>query len=248
MKQVHFIVQGKGGVGKSLIAAILAQYFIAQSGAMTHFFDTDPINQTFSRYKALNVTTLNIVGTNNAIDHSKFDALIEDIINQDGIAIVDNGSTTFLPLMQYIKENSVLELLNENGVATIFHIPLQGGGGLSDTVEGLATILKVFSVPVVVWLNNHQGDILIAGKRFQEVKIYRENADKILGVCEIKKYQSDLYALAIQQMTENHLTIEEIKQDATWRLMSKQRVKIFYQEIVEQLQNIPLLNTEFQAA
>ncbi|MBR3481373.1 MAG: hypothetical protein IKH45_00615 [Neisseriaceae bacterium] len=77
---------------------------------MTHFFDTDPINQTFSRYKALNVATVNIVGTNNAIDHSKFDALIEEIIHQDGIAIVDNGSSTFLPLMQYIKENGVLEV------------------------------------------------------------------------------------------------------------------------------------------
>ena len=28
MKQVHFIVQGKGGVGKSLISTMLAQYLV----------------------------------------------------------------------------------------------------------------------------------------------------------------------------------------------------------------------------
>jgi len=32
MKEVHFVVQGKGGVGKSFIAALLAQYLIHHYG------------------------------------------------------------------------------------------------------------------------------------------------------------------------------------------------------------------------
>ena len=50
--QVHIVLQGKGGVGKSLISAILGQYF--QHLKITpHCFDTDPVNATFAQYQAL---------------------------------------------------------------------------------------------------------------------------------------------------------------------------------------------------
>ena len=38
---IHFTLQGKGGVGKSLVASILAQYF-RHRGAEIHCIDTDP--------------------------------------------------------------------------------------------------------------------------------------------------------------------------------------------------------------
>lgn len=51
MKEVHFIAQGKGGVGKSTIAAFTADYLKnAAAAAMPvpmFCFDTDPVNQTF---------------------------------------------------------------------------------------------------------------------------------------------------------------------------------------------------------
>ena len=54
MKEVHFIAQGKGGVGKSTIASFLGDYLKAKaSGVKLHCFDTDPVNPTFSRYSAL---------------------------------------------------------------------------------------------------------------------------------------------------------------------------------------------------
>ena len=46
---IHLTLQGKGGVGKSLVASILAQYF-RHRGTEIHCLDTDPVNQTFSRY------------------------------------------------------------------------------------------------------------------------------------------------------------------------------------------------------
>ncbi|MCZ2328968.1 nucleotide-binding protein [Bartonella sp. F02] len=54
MAKVHMILQGKGGVGKSMIAAILAQYK-ASKKHMPLCIDTDPVNATFEGYKALNV-------------------------------------------------------------------------------------------------------------------------------------------------------------------------------------------------
>ena len=54
MKEVHFIAQGKGGVGKSTIASFLGDYLKAKaSGEQLHCFDTDPVNPSFSRFSAL---------------------------------------------------------------------------------------------------------------------------------------------------------------------------------------------------
>ena len=47
--QVHLVLQGKGGVGKSFVSAILGQYFRARKGTL-HCFDTDPVNATFAQY------------------------------------------------------------------------------------------------------------------------------------------------------------------------------------------------------
>jgi CO dehydrogenase nickel-insertion accessory protein CooC1 len=49
---VHLSLQGKGGVGKSLIASLLAQFY-KDHGVRAICVDTDPVNQTFSQYAAL---------------------------------------------------------------------------------------------------------------------------------------------------------------------------------------------------
>jgi CO dehydrogenase nickel-insertion accessory protein CooC1 len=59
MHTVHFVVMGKGGVGKSMTASFLAQ-FLLQKQRILFCADTDPTNMTFSHYKALNVQHFNI--------------------------------------------------------------------------------------------------------------------------------------------------------------------------------------------
>jgi Mrp family chromosome partitioning ATPase len=49
---IHLTLQGKGGVGKSLVSSILAQYF-RYRGAEIHCIDTDPVNQTFSQIRRI---------------------------------------------------------------------------------------------------------------------------------------------------------------------------------------------------
>ena len=67
MKQIHFVLQGKGGVGKSFVAALLAQY-LKSTGNEVHCYDTDPVNQTFSRYKKLKVEIVKILTEHKSID------------------------------------------------------------------------------------------------------------------------------------------------------------------------------------
>lgn len=48
---VHLSLQGRGGVGKSLIASFLAQFYKAR-GVRAICVDTNPVNQTCSQYAA----------------------------------------------------------------------------------------------------------------------------------------------------------------------------------------------------
>ena len=57
---IHLTLQGKGGVGKSLVASLLAQYF-RHRGAPIHCLDTDPVNQTFSQYTELGAKHLELM-------------------------------------------------------------------------------------------------------------------------------------------------------------------------------------------
>ena len=105
---IHLTLQGKGGVGKSLIASVLAQYF-REHGRDVRCIDTDPVNRTLAQYSALGVDWLNLRDEHNRIDQRSFDSLMERFLTEDGATfVVDNGASTFLPLWHYLLDNSAL--------------------------------------------------------------------------------------------------------------------------------------------
>ena len=99
------VLQGKGGVGKSLIAAILAQYNVSK-GKQPLCIDTDPVNATFHGFKALNVKRLQIMD-GDEINPRNFDSLVELIAPSTVDVIIDNGASSFVPLSHYLISNQV---------------------------------------------------------------------------------------------------------------------------------------------
>ena len=81
---IHLTLQGKGGVGKSLVASILAQYF-RHRGAEIHCVDTDPVNQTFSQYAELGAEHLELMH-DGKIDSRGFDVLMERFSRKTGFS------------------------------------------------------------------------------------------------------------------------------------------------------------------
>lgn len=70
---INFILQGKGGVGKSFATAILAQYFIDENHMDNIVVgDTDPVNTTTVKVKRLNADLIQIT-ENSKVIQSKFD-------------------------------------------------------------------------------------------------------------------------------------------------------------------------------
>ena len=114
MPAAHFILQGKGGIGKSLVASLIAQYYQDHSKPMI-CIDTDPINATFASYKAFSAQRIHLLH-NNKIREEEFDSLMAVIAdNPDSEIIIDNGASGFIPLTSYLIENQAIELLQNIG-------------------------------------------------------------------------------------------------------------------------------------
>jgi len=237
---IHLTLQGKGGVGKSLVSSILAQYF-RHRDAEIHCIDTDPVNQTFSQYAELAAEHLELMH-DGKIDSRGFDVLMERLLTDDGIFIVDNGASTFIPLWSYIVENNVLELLRATGRRLCVHTVVTGGQALGDTLKGFKSLAdSTAGRNIVVWLNEYFGLIERDGKMFTEMLAYKESESKIFGMVRIPKRNQDTFGRDIEEVIARKLTFEDAIRNGKASVMSKQRLKVVQRELFEQLDQMPLL-------
>lgn len=243
MQEVHMIAQGKGGVGKSFISTLIAQYLQPKT-AQLHCYDTDPVNPTFSHYAALKPKIVNILTEDNTINTRYFDDLLEDLLNLDGIAVVDNGAATFVPLMAYMAENDVADMLAENGIRLVVHIPVTGGQALSECLKGLHQTLNTINAEIVVWLNEHNGKVEQDGKTFEQFGVYKQYKEQILGTVLLESFAADTYGQDIALMTSLNLTFDEVKTSDQFRIMAKNRLKKFKEYVFGQLDALPLTDAE----
>lgn len=234
---IHFILQGKGGVGKSLVSAFLAQYF-QSIGAGVQCIDTDPVNQTFSKYKALNAQHVKIM-EGSKIDERNFDKLMERLLLEDGFFVVDNGSSSFVPLSNYLIENNALAMLAESGRPVYIHCVVTGGQAIADTISGfLALAEQTKHKNIVVWLNEYFGNIERDGKVFTEMKAYLDHQDKVHGIVRIPKRNQDTFGKDMELMVAKNMTFKEAIESPEFALMAKQRIKTVQRDIFNQLDEV----------
>ncbi|MEW7977363.1 MAG: ArsA-related P-loop ATPase [Candidatus Sedimenticola endophacoides] len=237
----HFTMQGKGGVGKTFVASVLAQYIsdlIGDNGKIA-VVDTDPVNATLSQYDAFEVEHLEIQEKDSTrINERNFDSLIEKMVaDPDTHFVVDNGAASFVPLSNYLIENSAIEMLVDMGREVWVHPVITGGQGMLDTLNGLAQIVEQLpeTVKIVVWKNTYFGDIEKDGKSFEQMAVYKKNADRIHAVVEIPKYSADTYGIDIEQMLQRKLSFDQAASSEDFGLMSRQRLKNAKSEIYERV-------------
>jgi cellulose biosynthesis protein BcsQ len=216
---IHLSLQGKGGVGKSLIASILAQYF-QQKGRTVQCIDTDPVNRTFSQYKALHASRLELLREGN-IDPRGFDVLMERLLTEEGTFIVDNGASTFLPLWSYIIENQVIDILRDAGKKLYVHTVITGGQALLDTVNGFRSLAQSTSDRnVIVWVNEYFGRVERDGKKLADMADYTENADKVFGSVHITKRNQDTFGRDVEDVISRKLTFQEAITEGEFSIMT----------------------------
>jgi hypothetical protein len=241
MAKIHMVLQGKGGVGKSMIAAAIAQYK-ASKGQSPLCIDTDPVNATFEGYKALKARRLNIMD-GDEINTRNFDALVELIAPTKNDVIIDNGASSFVALSHYLISNEVPALLQDMGHELIVHTVVTGGQALQDTVSGFAQLAGQFpdESVFVVWLNPYWGPIEHEGKGFEQMKAYKDNKDRVSAIIQIPTLKEETYGRDFSEMLQARLTFDEALAMKSLTIMTRQRLKIVRTQIFGHLENAAVL-------
>jgi hypothetical protein len=139
MSSLNFIGGEKGGVGKSVVARLLAQYFIDQSLPFVGF-DTDRSHTSFTRFYADYASPV-LVDSYEGLDQvvSVFDAEPTDA--EATRVIVDLAAQTAAPLANWIKDSDLLSVLAELGVSVNFWHVADAG---KDSVDLLDKLLDTY--------------------------------------------------------------------------------------------------------
>jgi len=253
-KTIHWILQGKGGVGKSLISSLLFQYYKStQADENIVGIDTDPNNSTFTKMKSLNVKFLQLLNEDKKIDAREFDKMIEIFFTeQNNTYIIDNGASSFIPLIAYLKENDVLKALTEY-FNIVIHVPIVGGEGQEETLEGFDKLVATFKDDAVfiVWINEFFGKVIDEqGNALESMDIYTKNEDFLGndehsgGIIKISKPDPQTTGKDLEILTKKHMTIAEAMDSnlPEFNFMVKQRLRVFSKKIYSSLDTIPILN------
>ena len=118
MNTLNFIGGEKGGVGKSVVSRVLAQYFIDKSRSVIGF-DTDRSHNSFTRFYSDYASPV-IVDTYEGLDviASAFEDAIEKGHEQN--VIVDLAAQTGMPLTRWIKDSDLFSVMAEMHVRVNF--------------------------------------------------------------------------------------------------------------------------------
>jgi hypothetical protein len=241
MAKIHILLQGKGGVGKSFAAAVLAQYKASKGGKPLNI-DTDPVNSTFHGYRGLDVKRIQLL-EGDEINTRNFDALVDMVAGSSEDVIIDNGASSFVPLSHYLISNQVPALLADMGHQLVVHTVVTGGQSLLDTVSGFAQLAGQFPTEAlfVVWLNPYWGPVTHEGKGFEHMKAYVANRDRVSAIIQIPELKGETYGRDLSDMLQERLTFDEALAMATLTIMTRQRLKIIKGQLFGQLDNATVL-------
>lgn len=233
--RIHIVMQGKGGVGKTLIASMLGQYY-AETGRPVTCYDTDPVNDSLSAIVALRARRVALLEDDH-INAREIDGLIEAWVADAGDAVVDNGAASFVPFSGYLIENDIAGLLAAHGAGMVIHVALTGGGSAMHTLRGLEAIIEGYppSVRVVVWLNEFFGAVEVKGVGVEDTKLYQDNRDRILGIVRLPRLNQHTFGHDVRVMLERRLTFAEAIESPEFMLVSKQRLTMTRRSIFGQL-------------
>ena len=236
MAAVHLVLQGKGGVGKSLASVLIAQHR-RERGRRLLCIDADPLNRTLSGYRCFadDMVELDLV-CEEGIAPGALDRMMDRIVDHDGDVVVDTGASAFLPLSLYMVENDAAAALLDLGHRVTVHTVVTGGQAMADTLNGFEAIVEQFpeGIEIVVWVNEFFGAVERDGKAFTEMAAYLRQHARVHGMVTIRQ-GSELFARDMKSLLEARQTFAEALDDTSHPWMSRVRMKKIRDGIFDQL-------------
>jgi len=144
---IHLIGGEKGGVGKSMVSRLLAQYFIDHEIPFVGF-DTDRSHGSLMRFYA-DYASPALVDNYEALDK-----IVEAAVEVPGRRVlVDLAAQTHEPLVKWMDESGVLDMADLSGISLTYWHVMDAG---RDSVDLLRRLLDRFGQRVrYVLVKNH---------------------------------------------------------------------------------------------
>ncbi|MDE1174368.1 MAG: hypothetical protein PW790_11970 [Parvibaculaceae bacterium] len=231
MSSIHFIGGEKGGVGKSLVARLLAQYCI-DKGLPFAGFDSDKSHGALMRFYAGFATPVKVE------DYSSLDQMIEVAIEDPNRRIiVDLAAQTQHALVRWIEESGLLDLGNELGLSlTYWHVMDSG----KDSVDLLRRWLDEFAgqMKLVVVLNEVRSKIFTTLEESGEL-------DRALAygaqVVSVRQLHEGTMQKIDSRSTSFWAAINNPDRDVTGlSILERQRVRVWFQSAYQELEGIAI--------
>jgi hypothetical protein len=229
MAKIHFIGGEKGGVGKSLMARVLAQYLIDR-GEPFIGFDTDRSHGALMRFYSGYASPV-IVDRYEALD-----AIMEAAVEQpERRILVDLAAQTHDPLVRWMDDSGVLNLADESGIAIHYWHVMDTG---KDSVDLLRRLLDRFGTSLKYVLVRNQ----VRGNDFGVLEQSGEQA-RALGLGAKIVSVKRLHDGAINKIDATSSSFWNAKNGdnhAALGLMDRQRVKMWLRDVYRDLDDVGL--------
>lgn len=226
MGKVHFIGGEKGGVGKSMTARVLAQYYIDHQWPFLGF-DCDASHGTFSRFYQDYASAV-VVGDDDSLDGML--SAVEEHPERD--LIIDLAAQSAQPINRWVEETDVFGLLNELGMQVVWWHVMDDG---ADSVTLLEQVLNRYQeqpVSIVVVQNLGRGDSF---ERFQQSKVYQQAVAQEAAVIELPRLHTKL----TQKIDFNNSSFWAVANDRSlMNIAERQRMKVWLRKSYEQLEKL----------
>lgn len=231
MGSLNFIGGEKGGVGKSVLSRVLAQYFIDQKQPFTGF-DTDRSHQSFRRFYE-DYASQTVVDRFESLD------LIGESFAEDPerSVLVDLAAQTFAPVARWIEESDMFSLFEELGIAVNFWHVIDGS---KDSVNLLNHLFDTYGdKPNYILVLNYG--------RCADFSIFDNSAEKA------RAEELGATIIAMPKLHEGSMQKIDLHNSSFWKainnkdaepealcLMERQRVKVWLQKMYNTLDTISL--------
>ena len=146
-------------------------------------------------------------------------------------SVIDNGASSFKPLMHYLTQNNTFRDLQALGQQVIVHTPLVGGPAMRDTLWGIDMVLRNTPAEVMIWQNDHFGKDAV---QFTETNLYKEFKSRIIGVVHLPKRDENTFVKTIQELYSNGKLLD-VANSGGYAFVEKSRILNFQREVFAKL-------------
>ncbi len=218
MSRIHLIGGEKGGVGKSVVARLLAQYWIDRETPWTGF-DTDRSHGALLRYYSGYAEPLEVGRLEN------LDRIMEAASGEDVNVLVDLAAQTERDVHNWAETGAVLDLAEELGIDLyLWHVMDDG----KDSVNLLANLIERYGQKgrYVLVLNRGRGEDF---GMFHESPAKQRAAELGAAIIELKALHKPTMQ-RIDRLDKSFWAASNSAPDGAGQglgLMERQRVKVW---------------------